>query len=418
MARTLFRPGQEIDAHFHDMVMEALRQLRLALGTGVIFFGFDVRLEESGLLHISPGLAWDDMGQPVALDDPLAIPPPSEPGTFWLCLRHHLLVDEADVAGRPPRERDSVEIVWLPTVPRDDETLPLARLQRGPTGWTVDPSVARRAPPLAHRHTGETLPDRSGRLRFDGLPVRLVAASPDERQPALQRLEAAVAAEFAKLQSVLETLQDRQGLQGLELEELRTEVAEVAERPRQPSDGGGWPDALAALREEVALTAGDELLAEVDLLRAEVMALARRPASVGADLGAFTPISALHGVGGAFAQKLRDAGIETVSDLLAASANPEARQRIEATGVGATRLRRWGREADLLRLHGAGPGEVALLDSVGVTGTATLALEEGRALYERLRAAAAERGDVGAPALAWVQSWIEQARQLPPIMEW
>jgi hypothetical protein len=422
MARTLFRPGQPVEprflAHFHDTVMEALRQLRLALGTGVIFYGLDVRQEETGLLQVSPGLAWNGAGQPVALESALAVPPPSEAGPLWLCLRHHLLVEEEDVAGRPLRERDSVELVWLPNVPRDDETIALARLQRGPAGWLIDGSIARRTPPLAHRHTGETMPDRSGRLRFDGLPVRLAAPAGDEPRQSLQRLESAVTVEFTKLQSLLDELQNRLGLQGLEIEELRTEVAETAERAGSQRDGGGWQEAIANVREEFSLMAGAELREELDVLRAEVAALARRPASVGGDLGAFTPISALYGVGEAFAQKLRDGGIQTVSDLLAAAASPEARERVEGTGLGRTRLKRWGREADLLRLHGAGPSEVALLDIAGVTSSAALALEEPRALYDRLRAAAAERGDVAAPPLAWVQSWIEQAQHLPPVVEW
>jgi hypothetical protein len=153
MARTLFRSGQETEprflAHFHDTVMDALRQLRLALGTGVIFYGFDVRQEESGLLAISPGLAWDSAGNPISLDTPLSIPPPNEAGPFWLGLRHHLLVEEADVAGRPLRERDSVEIVWLPTVPRDDETIPLVARRGG--RLTPPLPAARRHWPTATR---------------------------------------------------------------------------------------------------------------------------------------------------------------------------------------------------------------------------------------------------------------------------
>lgn len=423
MARTHFRPGQRIEtqllSHFHHTVMEALRQLRLALGTGAIFYGFDVREAEGGaLLEISPGFAVDGAGNAIALTDPLTVPTPSEEGPLWLALRHHPLIVEEDEAG-PLMEQDSVEVVWLRGVPRHDEVVPLARLQQGPLGWLIDGSVARRAPALAHRHSNATLPDLSGRLRYDGAPVRLTTTGGEEQRQALLRLETAVAAEFAKLNAFLEGVGEQQGRQGTEIEELRTEVAEVAEQARNARGAEGWQEALAALREELTLMAGEELREELEMLRAEVTALAQRPDQRGeGDLGAFTPISALHGVGEAFAQKLQGAGIETISDLLAAAANPEARERVEATGLGKGRLKRWSREADLLRLQGTGPGEVQLLDSAGVSSTAALALEEPRALYDRLRTAAAQRGDLSPPAYAWVESWIEQARHLPPVIEW
>ncbi|MBA3534352.1 MAG: DUF4332 domain-containing protein [Ardenticatenales bacterium] len=427
MARIFFRAGQEIEprllAFFHDMVMGALRQLRLALGTGFIFYGFDVQEEpDSGLLQISPGVAFDGEGRPIGLDEPLSLPAPGEAGPLWLCLRYHALVEELEGEEHPLREQDSVEVVWLPSVPRDDETIPLARLQQGPSGWLIDGSVARRAPSLSHRHSNATLPDLSGRLRYDGTPVRLTAPGGEEQRQALLRLETAVATEFAKLNAFLEGISEQQKTQGLEVEELRSEIAEAAERGRPEGEGAeqaaGWQEAIAELREELSLTVGEELREELELLRTEVTTLAERPGSGAGDLGAFTPISALHGVGEAFAQKLRGAGIETVSDLLAAAASPEARERVEATGLGKTRLKRWSREADLLRLQGAGPNEVSLLDSTGITNTGDLATEEPRLLYDRLRVVAADRGDVAAPALAWVQSWVEQAKRLPPVVEW
>ena len=81
-------------------------------------------------------------------------------------------------------------------------------------------------------------------------------------------------------------------------------------------------------------------------------------------------------------------------------------------------LRRWSREADLLRLHGCGPLEYQLLDTIGITGIAQLSMENPRDLYDRLRAASAEREDLPPPAYAWVESWVAQAKHLPPVVEW
>ncbi|MDQ4077256.1 MAG: DUF4332 domain-containing protein [Chloroflexota bacterium] len=425
MARTTFRLGQEIDPHtlnyFSEIVMEAIRQLRLALGTGYIFYGFDVREnKDSGFIEISPGLAFDGAGQAVALDTSLSLPPPVGAEPIWLGLRHHLLVDERDVAGRPIRERDSVEVVWLPSVPRDDETIPLARLQHRPVGWLIDRSVARRAPSLPHRHTGTTIPDHSRRLRYDGVPVGPAVTGGEVQLQQIARLEGAVASEFAKINARLDDLYERQRLHDMEAEELRTEVAEAVERPAVTQAAGDeeWRDALAALREELSVTVGEEVREELDLLRAEVAALSKRPASVGTDRGSFTSVKVLHGVGETHVQRLREAGIETVSDLLAATATPEGRRRLEVNDLSLAQLRRWSREADLLRLHGVGPGQIALLNIVGVHSTAELATQEPSLLFSHLREAAQERGDVAPPPLAWAESWIEQAKHIPPVVEW
>ncbi len=403
--------------------MEALRHLRLALGTGFIFYGFDLRADpERRLLYLSPGLAFDGAGQSVALESTLPLPLPDEGGPLWLCLRHVLLVDERDEANQPLRERDSVEVLWLPAPPRDDEAIPLARVQRGPGGWQVDGSFARRAPSLAHRHTGETGQDRSGRLRYEGDPPRALAGAaepPDEAQARrFEQLITAVEAEFAKLDSRVGALDEQQTMLRMELEELRVEAAEAAERGGRSASGEGWQEALAALREDLYLTVGEEVREEIEQLRAAVLALSARPAGVGADLGGFTPVQALHGVGEKSAQRLREMGVETVSDLLAATATPEGRQRLESTRLTATQLRRWSHEADLLRLYGVGPKEVQLLDTVGITSSAQLATEAAADLFDRLREAARLRSDIAPPPAEWVASWIEQARHLPPVVEW
>lgn len=415
MARTIFRPTHPVDArtltYFSEIIMDQLRQLRLALGTGTIFYGFEVRQSVTpGSLELSPGLAFDGAGQPVALDSPLPLPLPDEDGPLWLGVRHHLLVDEHDVAGRPTRERDTVAVLWLPSVPRDDETIPLARVQRGPHGWLIDSSVARRAPALEHQHSGSVLPDRSGRGRYDGSPVRLTAPGGESQQQQLARLERAVSNEFSKLHALIQGLHEAQAAQQARSEALRAAIAAREEE--------GWRASLEALREELSLTLGEEVREELDLLRAEVVALAQRPASVGADLGGFTPIKTLHGVGEKYARLLREVGIESVSDLLAATATPEGRKRLEASELPLAALRRWSRQADLLRLHGAGAGEVELLQSAGIESTAHLAVQDPSDLFARLRDAARTRGDIAPPPLAWVASWITQASHLPPVVEW
>lgn len=421
MSRTFFYQNQLLTprhlTHLHDSLQAALHQLRLALGTGVIFYGFEVRVENNQLV-VTPGLGFDGEGQAIVLEGPLVLPFPIESEPLILCLRYHALVDEIDNEGRPLHERDSINITWLAAPPRDENLLPLARIQRTSQGWMVDGTVARRAAPLVHRHTGAVQEDRRGRLRYDGAPVA-GGGSGDSKEwhAALQNVDHTLSQQLNTLRQWLGEWQSQLQLQALEVEELRGEVAEVSEGVRR-GGGGDWQEVIANLREEFALFAGDDLRDDLEQLRAEVATLALRPPLPASNAGTFTPITALHGVGSSFAQRLNAAGINTVSDLLSAVANPDARARLLATDISPARLRRWSREADLLRLHGCGTNEVMLLDSAGITSTAALATEEPRNLYERLRATAQQRGDLPPPAYAWVKSWVAQAQHLPPVMEW
>jgi predicted flap endonuclease-1-like 5' DNA nuclease len=419
MSRTFFYPNQLLTprhlAHLHDSLHAALRQIRLAMGTGVIFYGFEVKVEGNQLI-VTPGLGFDGEGQPILLEGPLVLPFPIESDPLILCLRYHALVDEIDNEGRPLRERDSITITWLASPPRDENLLPLARVQRTAQGWMIDGTIARRAAPLAHRHTGEVQEDRRGRLRYDGAP--LVGGGGGEWQSALQKVDRTLSQQINVLRQLLGEWQSQLQLQALEVEELRGEVGEISEGVRSGRGGGDWQEVVANLREEFALFAGDDLRDDLEQLRAEVATLALRPPLPASNAGTFTPITALHGVGSSFAGKLNAAGITTVSDFLAAVASPDARNRLLATDISPARLRRWSREADLLRLHGCGTNEVMLLDSAGITGTASLATEDPRNLYERLRATAQQRGDMPPPAYAWVESWVAQAQHLPPVVEW
>ena len=204
----------------------------------------------------------------------------------------------------------------------------------------------------------------------------------------LTTLENAVSVEFAKLNARLDALAGR-GATALTDDDQR--------RLR---------DAL-----------GDEFRDELTEIRTELIALAERPATIGADRGGFTSVEALHGVGQKLAQQLAGIGIATVGDLLVQSGSAAGRTPIMAAGLSEARLRPLYRQADLLRLHGIGQGEVLLLEAVGIDSTARLATQAPRDLYETL-VAQAEASALPPPALAWVGSWVQQAQQLPPIAHW
>lgn len=75
----------------------------------------------------------------------------------------------------------------------------------------------------------------------------------------------------------------------------------------------------------------------------------------------------IEGVGDAYAEKLKAAGINTVDDLLEAGAAAKGRKSIaETTGISEKLILRWVNHADLFRINGVGPQFAELLEAAGV----------------------------------------------------
>ena len=75
----------------------------------------------------------------------------------------------------------------------------------------------------------------------------------------------------------------------------------------------------------------------------------------------------IEGVGDAYAEKLKAAGINTVDDLLEAGASAKGRKSLaETTGISDKLILRWVNHADLFRINGVGPQFAELLEAAGV----------------------------------------------------
>ncbi len=75
----------------------------------------------------------------------------------------------------------------------------------------------------------------------------------------------------------------------------------------------------------------------------------------------------IEGVGEVYAQKLQDAGIKTVEDLLEHGATPKGRDQIaEKTGISGALILRWVNHADLIRIVGVAEQFGELLEASGV----------------------------------------------------
>jgi hypothetical protein len=120
-----------------------------------------------------------------------------------------------------------------------------------------------------------------------------------------------------------------------------------------------------------------------------------------------------------FANRLRGAGAGAVALLLKKGANPAGRLALsQKAGVDLDELNTWVRVSDLLRVRNLSPEHAILLEGVGVLGVSGLAQADAAALATNLQKTNAEVGLLEkAPSQALVAYWIEQAGQMPKVIE-
>ena len=128
-----------------------------------------------------------------------------------------------------------------------------------------------------------------------------------------------------------------------------------------------------------------------------------------------TLITKIEGIGAAYAEKQAEAGITTVEELLERGASPKGRKALlEATEISAKLILKWVNRADLFRIKGIGEEYGDLLEIAGVATVPELAQRNAANLYQKVIEVNKERKLVRhVPSENQVQSWIEQAKELP-----
>lgn len=123
----------------------------------------------------------------------------------------------------------------------------------------------------------------------------------------------------------------------------------------------------------------------------------------------------IEGIGDAYHQKLRQAGIRNVDELLDKGCSPRGRQEIAATtGISEKLLLRWINHADLYRVHGIGKEYAELLEAAGVDTVPELAQRVPAHLLEAMGTVNAQKKLVRhLPSSTQVESWVTQAKGLP-----
>jgi len=126
----------------------------------------------------------------------------------------------------------------------------------------------------------------------------------------------------------------------------------------------------------------------------------------------------IEGINKSYSQKLSNAGILTVEDLLVKGCSPHGRNEIaKATGISDKHILRWVNMADLYRIKGIGSEYAELLEAAGVDTVPELAHRVPAHLLEKMQAANAKKKLVRRlPVLSQVESWVEQAKSLPRVV--
>jgi predicted flap endonuclease-1-like 5' DNA nuclease len=131
-------------------------------------------------------------------------------------------------------------------------------------------------------------------------------------------------------------------------------------------------------------------------------------------------IEEVEGIGPTYASKLEKAGVSSTDDLLEQGAKPSGRARLATdTGIDGGLILEWVNHVDLMRIKGVGSEYSDLLEAAGVDSPAELARRNAANLATTFQEVDAARPDMvrRVPGETEIQGWIDQAKDLPRVVE-
>ncbi|MDP4809964.1 MAG: DUF4332 domain-containing protein [Saprospiraceae bacterium] len=131
-------------------------------------------------------------------------------------------------------------------------------------------------------------------------------------------------------------------------------------------------------------------------------------------------VEEIEGIGPVLGEKLRAAGINTVDKLLENAATKKQRQALaEETGISEKQILKFTNMADLFRLNGVGQEYAELLEVAGVDTVPELAQRNAANLTAKMEEVnEAKNLTRKTPSATEVEKWIEQAKELPRVIEY
>lgn len=128
----------------------------------------------------------------------------------------------------------------------------------------------------------------------------------------------------------------------------------------------------------------------------------------------------VEGIGPAYAEKLRQAGVRSTDSFLKLAATPKGRQDLaERSGISEKLILEWANHLDLYRIKGVGSEYSDLLEEAGVDTVVELAQRNAENLYQKLvEVNNAKKLVRKMPVQSQVADWIEQAKKLPRVLQY
>lgn len=129
-------------------------------------------------------------------------------------------------------------------------------------------------------------------------------------------------------------------------------------------------------------------------------------------------IATIEGIGDAYAQKLKAAGVRTTATLLARAKDAKGRKELAAAcRIDESLILKWANMADLMRIKGVGEEYSELLEAAGVDTVKELRNRNVTNLTKALVDANTKRKMVRLlPSEKAVARWVAHAKTLQPVM--
>ncbi len=131
-------------------------------------------------------------------------------------------------------------------------------------------------------------------------------------------------------------------------------------------------------------------------------------------------IKKIEGIGRVYADKLARVGVKTTDRLLKDGTSRRGRQDLAGkSGISETLILEWVNLADLMRIKGVGEEYSDLLEEAGVDTVKELRNRLPENLHQTMLDTNSRKRLVRRPpSLSMAKSWVAQAKQLPPVVEY
>ena len=128
-----------------------------------------------------------------------------------------------------------------------------------------------------------------------------------------------------------------------------------------------------------------------------------------------TALADIEGIGPAYADKLKTAGLTSIENLLEVCCTKKGRKDIaEKSGLSEKLILGWANRADLTRIKGVSTQYADLLECAGVDTVPELAQRNAANLQAKMAEVNEEKSLVRkVPAPSQVEDWVAQAKDLP-----